>query len=132
MVENKNDVLFGTSVFGGFNRKDVIEYIDKLQRSAMDKDDETDSESARNLRTAQVRVQTLSDEVAVLQAENKSLRDEVKMLRDAAEDPVREIEKMQAEIERLQKELDERNAEEASAEDASADEEFFEAVEEAE
>ena len=36
MEENKNDVLFGTAAFGGFNRKNVMNYIDELQTKLAD------------------------------------------------------------------------------------------------
>ena len=31
MQENREDVVFGTSVVGGFRRKNVLDYIEKLQ-----------------------------------------------------------------------------------------------------
>ena len=36
------DVLFGRSAFGGFNRRDVMDYIDKLQRDAAAKSGDPD------------------------------------------------------------------------------------------
>ena len=35
MAEETGDVRFGRSAFGGFNRRDVMEYIDKMQRDAL-------------------------------------------------------------------------------------------------
>lgn len=36
MEESKNDVLFGTVMFGGFNRKNVMDYIEGLQKKLME------------------------------------------------------------------------------------------------
>ena len=68
-MEETGDVRFGRSAFGGFNRKDVMEYIDKLQRSAAAKSGDPDA------------LQQLEQERDALEAENRRLREELLQLR---------------------------------------------------
>ena len=63
------DVLFGRSVFGGFKRKDVMDYIDKLQRVAAENSGDPDA-------LAQIRC-----ERDALAGENDRLREEIMQLR---------------------------------------------------
>ncbi len=62
------DVLFGRSVFGGFNRRDVMDYIDRLQRAAVKGDDPLALSLLRRERDA-------------LERENLRLREEILQLR---------------------------------------------------
>lgn len=67
------DVLFARSLFGGFNRRDVIDYIDALQRKAADEasDDELRAqlEAVRAERDALLlETQSLRGQIAQLQA----------------------------------------------------------------
>ena len=68
MTEETGDVRFGRSAFGGFNRRDVIEYIDRLQRSA----------AARDGSQA---LEQLGRERDELERENRRLREENAQLR---------------------------------------------------
>ena len=63
------DVLFGRSAFGGFNRRDVMDYIDKLQRDAAAKSGDPD-----------LRAQ-IERGLDALERENRSLRAENERLR---------------------------------------------------
>lgn len=69
MAEETGDVLFGRSAFGGFNRKDVMDYIDKLQRAAAEKSGDPD-----------LRAQ-IARELDAMERENRCLRTENERLR---------------------------------------------------
>ena len=69
MEEQTGDVRFGRSAFGGFNRRDVIDYIDKLQRSAAEKDGDAQ---------ALAQIMRERDE---LEQENHRLREQITQLR---------------------------------------------------
>lgn len=71
MHTQTEDVLFGRSVFGGFNRRDVIDYIDKLQQSA--------AQSADTGSSAQI--DELTRRLAAACAERDALREQVTQLR---------------------------------------------------
>ena len=68
-MEETGDVRFGRSAFGGFNRRDVMDYIDKLQRTAAAKDGDPDA------------LARLRCECDALERENCRLREEIVQLR---------------------------------------------------
>ena len=68
-MEGTGDVRFGRSAFGGFNRRDVMDYIDKLQRSAAAKGGDPQALSQ------------VSCERDALEQENRRLREEIALLR---------------------------------------------------
>lgn len=68
-MEGTGDVRFGRSAFGGFNRRDVMDYIDKLQRSAAAKGGDLQALSQ------------VSCERDALEQENRRLREEIVLLR---------------------------------------------------
>lgn len=68
-MEGTGDVRFGRSAFGGFNRRDVMDYIDKLQRSAAAKGGDSQALSQ------------VSCERDALEQENRRLREEIALLR---------------------------------------------------
>lgn len=116
MQTNKNDVLFGTSVFGGFNRQDVINYIDALQRSGMNADAAEQSETVSKLRTAEFRIESLA-------AENEVLKKEIETLREQ----LGRIPELEKEVQLLLKEIAEAEAT-GEPEESEPEEEFFSAV----
>ncbi len=69
-MEETGDVRFGRSAFGGFNRKDVMDYIDKLQRAAAAKGAEPQA-AGEGVR-----------ECGALEEENRRLRGEIEHLRE--------------------------------------------------
>ncbi len=69
MEAQTGDVRFGRSAFGGFNRRDVMDYIDKLQRSAAEKGGDPDAAAQ------------LGRERDELERENRRLREEITQLR---------------------------------------------------
>lgn len=94
MAESKSDILFGKSVFGGFDRKDVMEYIDTLQRRSQAKL-RAELESAENriaqltaaLETANAENACLQEEVLQLQAELKVTQTENALFRENGSSP---------------------------------------------
>ncbi len=68
-MEGTGDVRFGRSAFGGFNRKDVMDYIDKLQRSAAAKSGDPEA------------LEQILRERDALEQENRRLREEIALLR---------------------------------------------------
>ena len=68
MAEETGDVRFGRAAFGGFNRRDVMNYIDKLQRFA--------ARSGDPDAAAQI-----AQERDALERENRRLREENAQLR---------------------------------------------------
>ncbi|MBQ7542359.1 MAG: hypothetical protein IJT44_08745 [Clostridia bacterium] len=75
------DVLFGRSVFGGFNRRDVIEYIDKLQQTAARSasDSAKAGEPTCQLESACAERDALREEVRALREEITQLRAQLKV-----------------------------------------------------
>lgn len=80
MGDNKNDVLFGTAVFGGFNRKDVMNYIDELQKRLMECGDSEETPQAKRLKQveaeledAKARIQSLTAALERANAERAEL-----------------------------------------------------------
>ena len=69
-MEDTGDVRFGRSAFGGFNRRDVMDYIDKLQRAAA-KGGDADSDA----------LSRIERERDALERENRRLREENMQLR---------------------------------------------------
>ena len=67
-MEETGDVRFGRSAFGGFNRRDVMDYIDKLQRTAV-KGGDPDA------------LERIVCERDALERENRLLREEILQLR---------------------------------------------------
>ncbi|MBQ7545371.1 MAG: hypothetical protein IJT41_00195 [Clostridia bacterium] len=71
MHTQTDDVIFARSMFGGFNRKDVIDYIETLQQKiAQGADDELRGQ-----------IDALRAERDALAAEAKSLREQITQLR---------------------------------------------------
>ena len=68
-MEETGDVRFGRSAFGGFNRRDVMDYIDRLQRAAAAKDGDPAA------------LAQLARERDALERENRRLREEILQLR---------------------------------------------------
>ena len=68
MTEETGDVRFGRAAFGGFNRRDVMDYIDRLQRASA-KGGDPDA------------LERLSRECDALERENRRLREEILQLR---------------------------------------------------
>ena len=68
MQDEREDVVFGTSVVGGFNRKNVLNYIEKLQNS-LAKSGTAADEKERLLRQAQTELRDLRTHVEALQAQ---------------------------------------------------------------
>ena len=79
MPQETGDVLFAKSVFGGFNRKDVINYIDTLQRELS----KEKPESALSAQCAdlQAHAQALESERDALQKKVHALEEEITHLR---------------------------------------------------
>lgn len=73
MGESKSDILFGKSVFGGFDRKDVMQYIDTLQRQSQAK-------LREQLEDAENRIAQLTAALETAQTENARLREEALQL----------------------------------------------------
>ena len=71
MSTQTGDYIFARSMFGGFNRKDVIDYIDTLQRKAA-------QEASGAL---QAQIESLRTERDALLLETQSLREQITQLR---------------------------------------------------
>ena len=73
MQENREDVVFGTAVMGGFNRKNVLSYIEKLQ-NALAQNEASAAENARLLQQSQSLAQSLQEALDAANAEKEALQ----------------------------------------------------------
>ena len=80
MQANREDVVFGTSVLGGFKRKNVLNYIEKLQNLlsksgvAADEQQALLQQAQAELRDLQTHVETLQAQLDEAVAENRALQ----------------------------------------------------------
>ena len=92
---------FKSSVFGGFKRQDVINYIEKSAKESRELIDSMEA-AKKALQeendSMQSELTTLREEHSALQSENEALQQEVASLRQAAQ----ELESTKAELARLQ------------------------------
>ena len=91
MQDEREDVVFGTSVVGGFNRKNVLNYIEKLQNTLTQSGADAD-EKARLLQQAQTELRDLQTHIKALQtqldeaaAENRALQTQLDAARIEAQ-----------------------------------------------
>lgn len=83
MEENKNDVLFGTAVFGGFNRKNVIDYIEKLQEERVASSSRADVHSQQaeaELEDAKAQIRSLTTALEHANAEKAELLEQLNQI----------------------------------------------------
>ena len=96
-------VLFKTSVFGGFRKQEVIEYIEKLKSNSAEEVKQLEGE-----RDAARRLEQQADEKAVLTEDRlDQLREHNQSLRLAADEAAREAERARAQAEQLKREYSE-------------------------
>ncbi len=103
-------VLFKTSVFGGFRKQEVIEYIEKLKSNSAEevKQLEGERDAARRLeQQADEKAVLTEDRLAALQQELDQLREHNQSLRLAADEAAREAERARAQAEQLKREYSE-------------------------
>ena len=103
-------VLFKTSVFGGFRKQEVIEYIEKLKSNSAEevKQLEGERDAARRLeQQADEKAVLTEDRLAALQQELDQLREHNQSLRLEADEAAREAERARAQAEQLKREYSE-------------------------
>ena len=80
MQDEKGDVVFGTSVVGGFNRKNVLRYIEKLQNmlsqsgTAADEKEKLLQQAEAELRDLQTHMEALQASLDEAAAEHRALQ----------------------------------------------------------
>ena len=95
---------FKSNVFGGFNRQDVINYIEKSAKESRELIDSMEAAKKalqEENSSMQAELSALREEHAALQVEKDALQQEVTSLRQAAQ----ELEAAKAELVRLQQQL---------------------------
>ena len=76
MQEGNGDVLVGTSVLGGFNRRNVLNYIEQLQNRLSETDAAADERLRRvgeELQALRAQMQSLDDALACALADKQAL-----------------------------------------------------------
>ena len=100
MQDKRDDVVFGTSVVGGFNRKNVLNYIEKLQNRLSQSGAAAD-EKERLLRQAESARRDLQAQIEAMQAafdETASTNRTLQTQLDAARIEARQVRAQAAEL----------------------------------
>lgn len=82
MQNERGDVVFGTSAVGGFNRQNVLDYIEKLQ-NRLTKSEAAEQAQYAQTQEMQTQLRTLRDALAQADAVNDDLQTQLRTLRDA-------------------------------------------------
>lgn len=100
MQDGKGDVLFGTSVLGGFNRRNVLNYIEQLQNRLS----ENGAAAEEKLRQAQADLSALHAQIGALDASLAQADAEKDALRVSLDGAQKDNEALRIALERAQKE----------------------------
>lgn len=111
--------LFRRQLFGGFRRKDVLEYIDELSGEAMQKQARLEEQESRmaqyeaRIREYEAMVMQYEEQVKELNTQVDGLREEARGLQEQVSGLTGEVSQLRGEQERLQEKLREHQAETA-------------------